>query len=105
MPPRTPTIAAALRRIRLLLSRRGPLPCSRLGLRGGGGLAARRGRLLRRWTLLDAAQSRLEVVEDEPDGRVGGGGRRNVRLALAHDEDAALAGRDLQLRQRRIARL
>src|SRR5438552_12141070 len=94
MPPRTPRIAAALRRIGLLLSRRRLLFRDRL--RRGGGLA-RAGGLPFRRRGLDAPQRGLEVVEDEPDRRIGTRRRRDGRLALAHDEDAALAGCDLEL--------
>src|SRR6266550_8850941 len=109
IPPTTPRSAAMLRRIRLLPRRRLPrrslllgsgrrlLRCG--GLRGCGGL------LLRGGFRLHVAQGRLEVVEDEPGGRVAARGGRDDRLAGAHHEDAALAGRHLELRERALTRL
>src|SRR6266568_4518140 len=107
IPPTTPRSAATLRRIRLLPGRR--LACRRLLLcRGGrllgcGGLLRRDGFLLRRGLLLHVAQSRLEVVEDEPGGRIAARRGRDDRLAVPHHEDAAFAGRHLELRQRALS--
>src|SRR5438552_13763839 len=98
MPPRTPRIAAALRRIRLLLSRRRLLP------RGGSGLPWR-GRFPFRRRLLDAPQRGFEVVEDQADRRIRTRRRGDARLALTDDEHTALAGRDLQLGQPGVAGL
>src|ERR1700675_1361468 len=106
IPPTIPRSAAMLRRIWLLLRRR--LTRGSLLLRGRRRLLA-----LGRWLLrgcrlrrgVDRAQGRLEVVEDEAGGWVAAGGRRDDRLAGANDEDAALAGRDLELRQRALAGL
>src|SRR5262245_16680857 len=99
IPVATPTIAAALRRIRLLpRTRRGRL------LRGGGGLLGGRRLRARPRLGLHAPQRRLQVVEDEADGRRGACRRRDRQLRIAYDEDAAVTGRDLQLRERRIAR-
>src|SRR5438132_836726 len=102
MPPRTPRIAAALRRIRLLLSRRRLLPRGRL--RRGGGLPWR-GRPPFRRRLLDVPQRGFEVVKDQADCRIRTRCRGDARLTLADDEHTALAGCDLQLRQPRIAGL
>src|SRR5918995_1148163 len=100
-PPRTPRTAATLRRIGLLL------PRGRLGrrlllasCRGGALLPCRR---LPRRRRLDAAQRRLEVVEDEAHRGVAAGRRGDARLALADDEHAPLSRRDLQLRERALA--
>ena len=49
--------------------------------------------------LVDRAQARLEVVEDEADGRLGRGRRRDQARAVAHDEDAADERRSLELRE------
>src|SRR6266511_461948 len=78
MPPTTPRMAAALRRI-LLLPRRGGLARGGLLLRAGS-----RGRLLPRSRLacrcgLETSQRRLEVVEDEPHGRRSDRGARLLR--------------------------
>src|SRR6266511_3180404 len=104
MPPTTPRMAAALRRI-LLLPRRGGLARGGLLLRAGS-----RGRLLPRSRLacrcgLETSQRRLEVVEDEPHGRIAGRRRGDARLPFAHDEHAALAGGDLELRERALTGL
>src|SRR4051794_36605150 len=57
-------------------------------------------RLGRARRAIERVERRLEVVEDEPHRRIGGrGGEQHVAL-VAHDEDAALAGRQLDLRQR-----
>ena len=58
-------------------------------LRGRPALPGRR--------LLDRAQARLQVVEDEPDGRLGRGRRRDQTAAVADDEDAAVDRRRLEL--------
>src|SRR5438128_10906705 len=89
-PPTTPRMAAALRRIGLLprrLSRRGLL---RRGLLLRGGRLPRR-RLPSDGLGLDAAQRRLEVVEDEPDRRVRAGRSGDCGLVVSDDEDARLA--------------
>src|SRR3954466_15643162 len=105
MPSATPRTADALRRIRLLVSRRRRLLRGRLRsrlrrrLRLGSGLRF----WLRLRRRLDAAERVLEVVEDEPDGRRRRSRRGDRQLALARDEDTSLAGRDLELRQHRIA--
>src|SRR6266511_785655 len=104
MPPTTPRMAAALRRI-LLLPRRGGLARGGLLLRAGS-----RGRLLPRSRLacrcgLETSQRRLEVVEDEPHGRIAGRRLGDARLPFAHDEHAALAGGDLELRERALTGL
>src|SRR6266511_3431390 len=104
MPPTTPRMAAALRRI-LLLPRRGGLARGGLLLRAGS-----RGRLLPRSRLacrcgLETSQRRLEVVEDEAHGRIAGRRRGDARLPFAHDEHAALAGGDLELRERALTGL
>ena len=49
-----------------------------------------------------AAQAALQVVEDEPDRRRRAGRRRDPPVAVADDEDAALGGRGLELRHRRL---
>src|SRR5947209_14779615 len=95
-PPTTPRRAAALRRIALLP------PCSRLLLRGLGRFLAG-GRLPGRWLALglcrELAERALQVVEDEPHGRFRPCRRRDSRLALAHEEDAAVERRDLELHE------
>src|SRR3954465_680984 len=112
MPATPPRMSAALRRIGLLLPRSGLLRRRRLSpgtclLRRGRArtLASRRGRFRLRPRGLDAAERRLEVVEDEADRRIGAGRGGDRRFALADDEDAALPCRDLELRQRRSTRL
>src|SRR5919201_4810912 len=119
IPPRRPTITAALRRILLFpgfrfRARRG------LALRTGRrrGLLLRRGRFLRLrfrrgrcpprpalrcWRRLDIAKRRLEVVEDETNRRIPRRRRRDTGLPVPDDEDAAFAGRHLELRQRTLA--
>ena len=47
----------------------------------------------------DAAQTALQVVEDEPDRRLGGRGRGDRPLLVADDEDTPLGGCDLELGQ------
>src|SRR6266480_4886077 len=109
IPPTTPRSAAMLRRIRLLPRRR--LARRRLLLGGGsrllrcGGLRGSGGLLLRRGLRLHVAQGRLEVVEDESGGRVAACRGRDDRFAGTHHEDAAFAGRHLELRQRALSRL
>src|SRR6266536_1496030 len=106
IPPSTPSSAAALRRILLLPGRR-RLARGSLLLRSRGRRRGRllpRGGLLRRRCLLDAAQRGLEVVKDEPDRRIGTRRRGDRSVALAHDEDAALPRRNLELRQWALTR-
>src|SRR3954447_5377444 len=109
MPPATPRAAAMLRRIRLFPRRR--LAGSRLLLGGrSGGLLLRGGRrlLLCRRTLrggLDASERRLQVVEDEPGGRISAGRRGDGRLAVANDEDAPFSRGDLELHEQTFAAL
>src|SRR2546429_5261655 len=101
MPPTIPRSAAMLRRIGFLPRSR--FARRRLLLRGARGLLAcgrlpRGGRsLLRRGFRLHGAQGRLEVVEDEPGGRIVAGGGRDYGLAVAHQGETALAGRNLEL--------
>src|SRR6478752_10087444 len=109
IPPATPRAAAMLRRIRLLPRCRLARSCLLLGGRSGGRLL-RGGRrlLLRRGTLrgrLYASESRLQVVEDEPRRRISAGRRGDGRLAVADDEDAAVARGDLELREHTVAGL
>src|SRR5919201_4901952 len=95
-PPATPSSAATLRRIGLLPARR--------RLFGGGRLLRRRrlprGRLPCCRFGGDRAQRALEVVEDEPDGGIRSGRRRDPCRPVRHDEDAALVRRSLELDER-----
>src|SRR5439155_14108235 len=65
-------------------------------------------RAVRDGAVLDRAQAVLQVVEDEPDGRIGSGGRGDDAGACgaglaADDEHAALERRRLELRETRQA--
>src|SRR5437588_6326847 len=98
IPPTTPRMAAALRRIGFLLARRALLRSRRR-------LLGRRRRLFGRrlpgGTLRgDRAQGALEVVEDESHGRIGSGRRRDPRRPIGNHEDAAFVRRGLELDQR-----
>src|SRR5262245_28718313 len=106
-PARSPRMAAALRRIGLPLARGAGFARLRgLLVRRAAGLLPRGGRLARGLRLRgDVPQRRLEVVEDEADGGVAPRRGGDARLAVAHDEDAALACRDFQLRERALTRL
>src|SRR5438876_12145750 len=98
MPPTMPRSAAALRRIRLLLSRRRLL---RRGPRRRGFLRGRRAFPSLGLRLGgDRAQGALQVVEDEADGRLGRGRGCDPRLRVGDDEHAAFLRRRLELDQR-----
>src|SRR5262249_8810392 len=75
-------------------ARSAPVTTLRLGILGLLRRAAPRA--LRR-RLLDRAQARLQVVEDEADGGLGTRRRRNRPLAVPNDEDAPDRGRGLEL--------
>src|SRR5436309_10355537 len=101
IPPATPRIAAALRRIGLLPPRRRLLRGLPRRLRRGGLLRRsrslpRRTRRLRR----DRAKGALEVVENEADRRVRERGGGDPNLPLRDDEHAPLMRGRLELDQR-----
>src|SRR5919204_1177395 len=86
-------------RVRILLSSRRLLPRRRLPSSG-------RLRLLPARPLAvagQAAEAALQVVEDEADGRLGPGRRRDYLLAVADDEDVSRRGRGVELRDRAVA--
>src|ERR687887_286416 len=100
MPPMIPSRTARLRLIGLLPRRCLPrggllLRRGRTLLPGGGGFSARRGLRLR----FDAAERRLQVVEDKPDRGIAAGRRDDRGLPVTYDEDASLRGRHLELGQ------
>src|SRR5947208_15694652 len=107
MPATTPSAAVELRRIGLLLSwcrrllgsglRRRRLPRGRLLCRCRT-LPRRRGR-----RLADGPKRALQVVEHEPDSRCCGGRRSEPAFPVDDDEDTAVTGRDLHLRQGSLA--
>src|SRR5262249_32526944 len=77
----------------------------RIGLLGTGrGLPpSRRRALLWRGRGVEISQTALEVVEDEPDGRLRLCCRSDQAVAVPHDEDAAAVQRALELRDPRGA--
>src|SRR4051794_3929 len=72
-------------------------PTSASSLRFIVGLLPARTRRLRRLAV-GAVERALQVVEDEPDGRRGAGGRCDPAGAVADDEDTACRRRGLELR-------
>src|SRR5712691_6690729 len=62
------------------------------------------GRLPRSRLRRELSKRALEIVEDETDGRVRPGRRRDPEGAVADDEDVAFRRRHLQLSQRRLTR-
>src|ERR687896_676097 len=99
-PPRTPRVAATLRRIGL------PLPRGRLGRRLLLGTCRGRRLLaccrLPRRGRLDTPKRRFEVVENEADRGVAARRGSDARLVVADDEDAPVSGCDLELREQTL---